>query len=102
MQHYPDVNEYFGYLDPPFVQYLPNHWVTEFLYWSVNGDMARAIPYFTLLFHHDAWPDSRCQHHGEEGTTTGPGWPRTDAETMKGPTDVLPAEHHGVYVRPGG
>ena len=50
MKHYPDVNEYFGYLDPPLVQYLPNHWVTEFLYWSVNGDYARAIPYFTLLF----------------------------------------------------
>lgn len=50
MRHYPNVNEYFGYLDPPFVQYLPNHWVTEFLYWSVNGDMARAVPYFTLLF----------------------------------------------------
>ncbi len=50
MRHYPDVNEYFGYLDPPFVQYLPNHWVTEFLYWSVNGNTARAIPYFTLLF----------------------------------------------------
>ncbi|MFN0157835.1 MAG: putative ABC transporter permease subunit [Bacteroidota bacterium] len=50
MRHYPDVNEYFGYLDPPFVQYLPNHWITEFLYWSINGDAARAIPYFTLLF----------------------------------------------------
>lgn len=50
MRHYPDVNEYFGYLDPPLVQYLPNHWVTEFLYWSVNGHSARAFPYFTLLF----------------------------------------------------
>jgi ABC-2 type transport system permease protein len=50
MRHYPDVNEYFGYLDPPLVQYLPNHWVTEFLYWSVNGDGTRALPYFTLLF----------------------------------------------------
>lgn len=50
MKHYPNVNEYFGYLDPPFVQYLPNHWVTEFLYWSINGEPARAIPYFTLLF----------------------------------------------------
>lgn len=50
MKHYPNVNEYFGYLDPPFVRYLPNHWVTEFLYWSVNGEFARAIPYFTLLF----------------------------------------------------
>jgi ABC-2 type transport system permease protein len=50
MKHYPNVNDYFGYLDPPLVQYLPNHWVTEFLYWSVNGDYGRAIPYFTLLF----------------------------------------------------
>jgi len=50
MRHYPDVNEYFGYLDPPLVQYLPNHWVTEFLYWSVNGNATRALPYFTLLF----------------------------------------------------
>jgi ABC-2 type transport system permease protein len=50
MKHYPDVNEYFGYLDPPLVQYLPNHWVTEFLYWSVSGDFNRALPYFALLF----------------------------------------------------
>lgn len=50
MKHYPDVNDYFGYLDPPFIQYLPNHWVTEFMYWMVNGQPARAIPYFTLLF----------------------------------------------------
>jgi len=50
MKHYPDVNEYFGYLDPPFVRYLPNHWVTEFLYWSTNGDYSRAIPYLSLLF----------------------------------------------------
>jgi ABC-2 type transport system permease protein len=49
MRHYPNVNEYFGYLDPPLVRYLPNHWVTEFLYWSVNGDIARALPYCTLL-----------------------------------------------------
>jgi ABC-2 type transport system permease protein len=50
MKLYPNVNEYFGYLDPPLVQYLPNHWVTEFLYWSVNGNYDRAIPYFSLLF----------------------------------------------------
>jgi ABC-2 type transport system permease protein len=50
MKHYPDVNEYFGYLDPPLVRYLPSHWVSEYLYWSSNGEPARAIPYFTLLF----------------------------------------------------
>jgi ABC-2 type transport system permease protein len=50
MRHYPDVNQYFGYLDAPLVRYLPNHWVAEFLYWSVHGDYARAFfPFFMLL-----------------------------------------------------
>jgi len=49
MKHYPNVNEYFGYLDPPFVKYLPNHWVSEFLYWTINGDLGRALPYFFIL-----------------------------------------------------
>ena len=49
MKHYPDVNEYFGYLDPPMVHYLPNHWVAEYLYWSSTGEPTRAIPFFTLL-----------------------------------------------------
>ena len=50
MKHYPDVNEYFGYLDPPFVHCLPNHWVTEFFYWSINGDTTRAVANLFLLF----------------------------------------------------
>ncbi|MDH4069754.1 MAG: hypothetical protein OEV30_04965 [Ignavibacteria bacterium] len=50
MEHYPDVNAYFGYLDPPLVRYLPNHWVSEFLYWSVAGTPDRAIPFFMFLF----------------------------------------------------
>ncbi len=49
MKHFPFVNEYFGYLDPPFVRFLPNHWVSEFLYWWINGDEGRAIPYFMIL-----------------------------------------------------
>ncbi len=50
MKHYPNVNVYFGYLDPPFVRYLPNHWVSEFLYWTLNGDLTRAGAYFFILF----------------------------------------------------
>ncbi len=50
MKHYPDVNAYFGYLDPPFVRYLPNHWVSEFLYWTVAGDPARATWHLVTLF----------------------------------------------------
>jgi ABC-2 type transport system permease protein len=49
MKHYPNVNQYFGYLDAPFSRYLPNHWVSEFLYWSVHGDAARALPHFFTL-----------------------------------------------------
>jgi len=50
MKHYPDVNAYFGYLDPPFVRYLPNHWVSEFLYWTVRGEPARATWHLVTLF----------------------------------------------------
>ncbi len=50
MKLWPNVNDYLGYLDPPFVKVLPNHWVAEFLYWSIQGDYARALPYFSLLF----------------------------------------------------
>jgi ABC-2 type transport system permease protein len=49
MKHYPNVNEYFGYLDQPLVRYLPNHWVAEFLYWSTHGDYVRAFPHFFML-----------------------------------------------------
>jgi ABC-2 type transport system permease protein len=49
MKYYPDVNRYFGYLDAPSSRALPSHWVSEFLYWSVVGDPARALPWFSLL-----------------------------------------------------
>ncbi|MBX2989946.1 MAG: hypothetical protein KF749_02130 [Bacteroidetes bacterium] len=49
MKLWPNVNDYLGYLDPPFVKFMPNHWVAEFLYWSINGDPARALPYLALL-----------------------------------------------------
>lgn len=49
MRHFPDVNMYFGYLDAPLVRYLPNHWVSEFLYWSTQGDLVRSFPYFFML-----------------------------------------------------
>jgi ABC-2 type transport system permease protein len=49
MKLWPNVNEYLGYLDPPFVKFLPNHWVAEFLYWSIHGEHVRALPYLALL-----------------------------------------------------
>ncbi len=50
MKYFPNVNQYFGNLDPPVIAALPNHWVSEFLYWSVTGNFGRALPYFFILF----------------------------------------------------
>ncbi len=49
MRHFPHVNEYFGELDPFVARYLPNYWVTEFLYWTVSGEPGRALQYALLL-----------------------------------------------------
>ncbi|MEW6509463.1 MAG: hypothetical protein AB1428_00750 [Bacteroidota bacterium] len=49
MKHYPDVNAYFGYLDPPFIRYLPNHWVSEYLYWTMSDDSGRAAANLVIL-----------------------------------------------------
>ncbi len=49
MRHFPNVNEYFGDLDPFVARYLPNYWVTEFLYWTVSGEPGRAAHYALIL-----------------------------------------------------
>jgi ABC-2 type transport system permease protein len=49
MKYYPDVNQYFGFLDAPASRFLPNHWVSEFLYWSVRGETEAALPWFFIL-----------------------------------------------------
>lgn len=49
MKYYPDVNRYFGNLDPPVVAYMPNHWIAEILFWLQFGDVSRVVPYFALL-----------------------------------------------------
>jgi len=50
MRYYPNINQYFGFLDPPFSKFLPNHWVAESLYWTVAGDVSRVLPHVALLF----------------------------------------------------
>lgn len=49
MKFYPNINQYFGFLDPPFSKFLPNHWVAESLYWMVVGNFSRTVPYFCIL-----------------------------------------------------
>ena len=50
MKNFPDVDRYFADLDPPFTKFLPNYWVSEFLYWETRGEYAAAVPYFAILF----------------------------------------------------
>ena len=49
MEHFPHVDQYFGYLDPPVAKFLPNHWVAESLYWTMRGDESHALSYVVLL-----------------------------------------------------
>jgi ABC-2 type transport system permease protein len=49
MKHYPNVNGYFGALDPPAVQFLPTHWASEYLYWNAAGEPARGTPSLIAL-----------------------------------------------------
>lgn len=49
MEHYPHVDEYFGYLDGPVSKFLPNHWIAESLYWTMRGDESYALSYTAIL-----------------------------------------------------
>ncbi len=48
-QYYPHVDQYFGFLDPPVVRFLPNHWIAESLYWTMRGDPSLGWSYTLLL-----------------------------------------------------
>lgn len=41
-KYYPDINRYFTDLIPPFIKYLPNHWLSDSLFWMVNGNFDQA------------------------------------------------------------
>ncbi len=48
-QHYPDVDQYYGNLDPVFSVLLPNHWIAESLYWTMRGDTSYAFSYTLIM-----------------------------------------------------
>jgi ABC-2 type transport system permease protein len=48
-RYYPHVDEYMMSLDPGFLRYLPNHWVSEFLFYLARGDIASALPMAGIL-----------------------------------------------------
>lgn len=43
--YYPNINQYFGFLENSTVKYLPNYWVADSLYWISEDKFSRAIPF---------------------------------------------------------
>jgi ABC-2 type transport system permease protein len=43
--YYPNINQYFGFLESGLVNFLPNYWIAESLYWLSENRFDRAFPY---------------------------------------------------------
>ncbi len=43
--YYPNINQYFGFLENSLIRYLPNYWIADSLYWISTNKFARAIPF---------------------------------------------------------
>ena len=43
--YYPNINQYFGFLESSSVKFLPNYWIAESLYWISENKINRAIPF---------------------------------------------------------
>lgn len=47
--YFPNINNYFGFLENPAVKLLPNHWVADALYWISSGKSIAAGWHVYLL-----------------------------------------------------
>ena len=43
--YYPNINQYFGFLENKLLRFLPNYWVADSLYWISQNKFERAIPF---------------------------------------------------------
>lgn len=48
-EYFPNINNYFGFLESPAIKLLPNHWVADALYWISSGRSIAAGWYIYLL-----------------------------------------------------
>lgn len=48
-EYFPNINNYFGFLESPLIKLLPNHWVADALYWIASGKYFAAGWYVYLL-----------------------------------------------------
>jgi ABC-2 type transport system permease protein len=46
--YYPNINQYFGFLENKMLKYLPNYWVADSLYWISQNKFSRAFPYIYI------------------------------------------------------
>jgi ABC-2 type transport system permease protein len=46
--HHVNLNQYFGFLENPFIKYMPNSWVADSFYWITQGQFHRAEPLIIL------------------------------------------------------
>lgn len=49
MEHYPNVDFYYGYLDSEVSKYLPNHWIADSLYYLTNGNISAMMNNILLI-----------------------------------------------------
>ena len=43
--YYPNIDQYFGFLENGLIKFLPNYWIAESLYWISESKIERAIPF---------------------------------------------------------
>ncbi|MBS4034090.1 MAG: hypothetical protein KGZ85_06470 [Ignavibacterium sp.] len=48
-EYFPNINNYFGFLEHPFVKLLPNNWISEALFWISSGKFLAAGWFIYLL-----------------------------------------------------
>ena len=48
-EYFPNLNNYFGFLEDPAIRFMPNYWISEALYWIVSGNVTAALWYVYLL-----------------------------------------------------
>ena len=47
-EYFPNINQYFGFLESPLVKILPNCWVADSLYWITQGQFDKALPLISI------------------------------------------------------
>ncbi|MCX6121511.1 MAG: hypothetical protein NTX44_07810 [Ignavibacteriales bacterium] len=48
-RYYPHVDAYLSHAAPGYLQYLPNQWVAQFLFYVARGEVMNALPYAGIL-----------------------------------------------------